>query len=54
MHDHPDRRRQHQRSAGELLQRVQPGMLCLADRQFFGFELWNLARDSGAGVFASC
>jgi DDE family transposase len=24
------------------------GMLCLADRQFFGFELWNLARTTGA------
>ena len=29
---------------------LQPGMLCLADRQFFGFELWNLARDSGADL----
>ena len=26
------------------------GMLCLADRQFFGFELWNLARGSGADL----
>jgi hypothetical protein len=24
------------------------GMLCLADRQFFGFELWNQARATGA------
>ena len=24
------------------------GMLCLADRQFFGFELWNQARVTGA------
>jgi hypothetical protein len=29
---------------------LQPGMLCLADRQFFGFELWNLARDGGADL----
>lgn len=29
---------------------LQPGMLCLADRQFFGFELWNLAQASGADL----
>lgn len=26
------------------------GMLCLADRQFFGFELWHQARASGADL----
>jgi len=35
-----------------LAKRVLPwlrhGMLCLADRQFFGFELWNQARATGA------
>jgi hypothetical protein len=29
---------------------LQPGMLCLADRQFFGFGLWNLARETGADL----
>lgn len=29
---------------------LQPGMLCLADRNFFGFELWGLARDTGADL----
>jgi Insertion element 4 transposase N-terminal/Transposase DDE domain len=36
--------------AKAVLASLQPGMLCLADRQFFGFELWNLARDSGADL----
>lgn len=27
---------------------LRPGMLCLADRQFFGFALWSQARASGA------
>jgi Insertion element 4 transposase N-terminal/Transposase DDE domain len=36
--------------AKTVVARLQPGMLCLADRQFFGFELWNLARDSGADL----
>jgi hypothetical protein len=27
---------------------LKEGMLCLADRYFFGFELWNQARSSGA------
>ncbi len=26
------------------------GMLCLADRNFFGFELWNQARGSGSDL----
>ncbi len=29
---------------------LRKGMLCLADRQFFGFELWNQARESGADL----
>jgi hypothetical protein len=29
---------------------LQTGMLCLADRQFFGFKLWTQAADSGADL----
>jgi hypothetical protein len=29
---------------------LKAGMLCLADRYFFGFELWNQARTSGADL----
>ena len=29
---------------------LQPGMLCLADRNFFGFELWNKAHSTGADL----
>ena len=36
--------------AFELLQRLQPGMLCLADRAFVGFELWRTATASGADL----
>lgn len=36
--------------AKAVLASLQPGMLCLADRQFFGFELWNLAQASGADL----
>ena len=36
--------------APELLQRLQPGMLCLADRAFVGFELWRTATASGADL----
>ena len=36
--------------AKAVLASLQPGMLCLADRQFFGFELWNLARATGADL----
>lgn len=36
--------------AKAVLQNLQRGMLCLADRQFFGFELWNLARATGADL----
>jgi hypothetical protein len=36
--------------AKEVLPWLRPGMLCLADRQFFGFELWNQARATGADL----
>lgn len=34
--------------ARELMDRLEPGMLCLADRLFYGFELWNQAVATGA------
>ena len=34
--------------ANGILPYLEPGMLCLADRQFFGFRLWNEARGTGA------
>ena len=34
--------------ARELLQQLQPDMLCLADRAFVGFELWRTGAASGA------
>ncbi|MGH9186738.1 MAG: IS4 family transposase [Acidimicrobiales bacterium] len=36
------------RLAAELMGRLQPGVLCLADRSFYGFALWNQARSAGA------
>jgi hypothetical protein len=36
--------------AKSVLTHLQPGMLCLADRQFFGFELWSTAQASGADL----
>jgi hypothetical protein len=36
--------------ARPVLANLRPGMLCLADRQFFGFELWTLARETGADL----
>ena len=38
------------RLAPELLQQLRPGMLCLADRAFVGFELWRTASASGADL----
>jgi hypothetical protein len=38
------------RLAPELLQQLQPGMLCLADRAFVGFELWRAATATGADL----
>jgi Transposase DDE domain len=34
--------------APPLLEQLQPGMLCLADRAFVGFELWRTASTPGA------
>ena len=34
--------------ARQLLGRLEPGMLCLADRLFYGFDLWNQAVATGA------
>jgi Insertion element 4 transposase N-terminal/Transposase DDE domain len=34
----------------ELLQQLRPGMLCLADRAFVGFALWQTATGSGADL----
>ncbi len=36
--------------AKEVLPSLRNGMLCLADRNFFGFELWNQARSAGADL----
>src|SRR3954452_24103732 len=36
--------------APALLQRLRPGMLCLADRGFVGFELWQAARAPDADL----
>jgi len=32
----------------DVLPSLRPGMLCLADRNFYGFALWNQARATGA------
>jgi len=43
-------------STGEItltqsaLKRLKPGMLCLADRNFLGYELWKQARATGADL----
>ncbi len=34
--------------AREIVKRLKPGMLCLADRYFYGFALWEQARAQGA------
>ena len=36
--------------AGELIDRLTPGMLCLADRGFCGFPLWSRASATGADL----
>lgn len=36
--------------AHEVTASLQKGMLCLADRNFFGFGLWNRARGTGADL----
>jgi hypothetical protein len=36
--------------AKSTLKRLQPGMLCLADRNFLGYELWQQAQATGADL----
>jgi hypothetical protein len=36
--------------AGRLLNQVEPDMLVLADRGFFGYEFWNEAAETGAAL----
>ena len=36
--------------ARQVVGNLRSGMLCLADRNFFGFELWNEARSTGADL----
>ncbi len=36
--------------AAEVVKTLEKGMLCLADRNFFGFELWTQARAGGADL----
>jgi hypothetical protein len=36
--------------ARQVIQGLQEGMLCLADREFLGYELWNLACGQGADL----
>ena len=36
--------------AKEVITCLGPGMLCLADRNFFGYEFWSKACDTGAGL----
>jgi hypothetical protein len=36
--------------AKEVLGSLDAGMLCLADRNFFGFEMWKLAQETGAAL----
>lgn len=36
--------------AREVILHLESGMLCLADRYFFGYELWQKGRDTGADL----
>ncbi len=36
--------------AREVFSSLRPGMLCLGDRNFYGFESWNLAKSTGADL----
>ncbi len=36
--------------AQEVVKALQPGMLCLADREFLGYKLWGGARERGADL----
>lgn len=40
--------------APPLLERLRPGMLCLADRGFFGFEMWQQALATQAQLLWRC
>ncbi len=40
--------------AAPLLSRLEPGMLCMADRGFNSFELWRQAKDTGADLLWRC
>ena len=34
----------------DVLAALKPGMLCLADRNFFGYEMWKMALETGADL----
>lgn len=36
--------------ARQVIPHLRKGMLCLADRQFFGYKLWKQAQETGAGL----
>ena len=36
--------------AEQVVPQLEPGMVCLADRNFFSFDLWNQARATGADL----
>jgi hypothetical protein len=36
--------------AGSVVESLRPGMLCLADRLFFGYKLWQKAANTGAAL----
>ena len=36
--------------ARQVIERLRPGMLCLADRLFFGYDLWRQASQTGADL----
>ena len=36
--------------AKAVLPSLRPGMLCLADRNFYGFPLWTQERETGAAL----
>jgi hypothetical protein len=36
--------------ADTVVESLRPGMLCLADRLFYGYKLWKKASDTGAGL----
>jgi len=40
--------------ARELIGDLDPGMLLIADRGFYGYDLWKLFRQSGAELLCGC